>query len=40
MKHIKVVIYVLEHHWTTSSPANVRQAIAKHDEITEKRKAK
>jgi len=33
MKHVKVVIYVLEHHWTKSSPAKVRQAFVKHDEI-------
>jgi hypothetical protein len=40
MKHIKVLIYVLQHNRTTRSPANTRQAIVKHDEITEKLNAK
>ena len=33
MKHVNVVIHVLGHHWTKNSPANVRQAFVKHDEI-------
>jgi hypothetical protein len=39
MKHFKVYIYVLEHLWTTSSPANVRPPTVKHNEISEKPEA-